>query len=214
MCCQHRRAFSFEMVTSEPKTTCNRPKFNAYVLRFCFCSVVRHLKICTQIVLKPSRLIFSLLLLLSFLFFFFVMLSYVFFWLVSSPRVSRVCVCVLFFALVCHPISSSFFVICVLFFIHLPLRFFFFVLCPSCCLLFFFALLFLLCVFFSRAFFVICSCLFSLMFLVMLPFLFCRPRTLAFCNFGRPPPPPCPPHCLKKYLLSLAAGQRPVFAFL
>ena len=105
MCCQHRRAFSFEMVTSEPKTTCNRPKFNAYVLRFCFCSVVRHLKICTQIVLKPSRLIFFLLLLLSFLFVFFVMLSYVFFWLVSSPRVSRVCVC----AILCLSLSSNFF---------------------------------------------------------------------------------------------------------
>ena len=91
MCCKHRRTFSFEMMTSEPKTTCNRPKSNAYVLHLCFCSVVRHQKICTEIVLKPSLLIFFLLLLLSFFFFFFVVLSYVFSWCVPSLRVPRVC---------------------------------------------------------------------------------------------------------------------------
>ena len=210
MCCQHRRAFSFEMVTSEPKTTCNRPKFNAYVLRFCFCSVVRHLKICTQIVLKPSRLIFFLLLLLSFLFVFFVMLSYVFSWCVPSLRVPRVCYSVTqfviqfllrfslyvscFFFIFLFGFSSSFSVRLAAYLSSLHCSF-----CYVC---------------FSVVLFLISSCLFSLMFLVMLPFLFCRPRTLAFCNFGRPPPPPCSPHCLKKYLLSLAAGQRPVFAFL
>ena len=148
MCCKHRRAFSFETTTSESKTTCSRPKSNAYVLHFCFCSVVRHQKICTKLCSNPRYLSsFCSSCYRSSLF-----LCDVVICLLLVCTFSSCASCVLFCDSVCHPIPSSFFVICVLFFLHLPLRFFFFVLCPSCCLSFFFALLFLLCLFFSRAF--------------------------------------------------------------
>ena len=91
ICCRHLKAFIFKVLAIERKATCNRSKSNSYVLHFASAlwSGTRTLtpKSCS----KPSLLIFFLFLLLLLIVFSFFMLSYVFFWFVSSPRVPRVC---------------------------------------------------------------------------------------------------------------------------